>query len=273
VSQRVLQVRCLQPTQSTPQEKVQVTTNLALLKTSLAGLQSNIKNIASINVSDTGPLSFSASEMKLYGAVIGKISGNRDLTATAVDMASFGAIAKNKNVKNINVSDSTANIQRNMGLLIANNGKIPALGISRTDIATELTLTDRVYNQANATGGVLSKVTGVSQLTGKINITGVAASQITARLADTKVKTVSITDSTSNIVAAASNLTTNIGRVDKVNVTVKSTTIDTAGYTAFKSNTNLIAKIANTNPNALRNAFNVTDVSVADSKTTVVLTP
>jgi hypothetical protein len=207
--------------------------------------------------------------MKLYGNVIGKISGNRDLTATAVDMASFQAVAKNKNVKAIQVSDSTANIQRNMGLLIANNGKIPALGISRTDADTEMTLTDRVFNQASALGGVLSKVNVASALTGKVNITGVAASQLSARLADTKVKTVSIADSSSNIVAAASNLTINIAKVNTVNVTsVRPRTMDAADYQTFKtSNAGLLTKITSTNLNALRNAFNVTGATVAASNT------
>jgi hypothetical protein len=252
--------------------KAQVTTNLADLKTNLAGLQKNIKNIASITVSDTGSLSFSASELKTYGNVIGKITGKRDLTATAVDMASFQAVAKNKNVKTIFVSDSTANIQRNMGLLVANNAKIAATatGIQRADTATDLTLTDSVYNQANVSGGVLSKLNTASPLTGKINITGVAASQVSARVADTKVKTVSIADSSSNIVAAASNLTTNIAKVTTVNVTsVKATTMDAVNYGTFKtSNASLLTKIASSNPNALDNAFNVTGVSVALSKTT-----
>jgi len=249
--------------------KVAVSDSLSNLTSALADLKANIKNISSIAV--TGTLSFTGEQLKQYGDVIAKISGNQTITATTVDLASLSAVLKNKNVKNIEISDTSANIQAHMGSLIANNSKITT--VSRSD-AVVMTLTDKNYSLALATGGVLTKLTGgnadLTATGGQLKVSGVAVSRASARINDTRVKDVTISDSLSNIVDAAKNLTMDITAITGVNVSSHVTkTMTAAAYGAFKGNTALIAAIgAGDHPNALANAFVLTGATLADSLTT-----
>lgn len=248
--------------------KVAVSDGISNLTSVLADLKANIKNISSIAV--TGTLSFTGAQLKQYGDVIAKISGNQTIKATTVDLASLSAVLKNKNVKNIEISDTSANIQAHMGSLIANNSKITT--VTKSD-AGEMTLTDKNYSLALATGGVLTKLIGThADLTAtgdQLKVSGVAVSRASARINDTRVKDVTISDSLSNIVDAAKNLTMDIAAITKVNVSSHVTkTMTAAAYSAFKGNTALIAAIgAGDHPNALANAFVLTGATLADSLT------
>ena len=187
-------------------------------------------------------------------------------------MASMSDVLKNKNVKKISISDTSANLQAGMGGLISNNSKIIAL--DRTD-AKVMTLTSSNYTLANSSGGVLSKiaagaVTG-NTLTGQINVTGVSTADAATKEADAKVNTFTLSDTLSNVVDASATggaLNTLPSKVTSIQVSAKALkSMTTTDYDAFKAKTALIAKIATIdNPNALKGAFAVTGASVADSK-------
>lgn len=250
--------------------KVAVSDSLANLKANLGKLQANIKNVSSITVTETGVLetgvlSFTGADLLKYKDVIAKIDGNRSLKATDVNLASLSNITKNKSVTLIDINDGTLNIQNNMSSLIASNAK---LGVITKSDANALAIDDKNYVKANVTGGVFSKI--VPTLTAKVNITGVAASDVIARLGDTKVNTVSVSDSLTNIVAKAVDLTTSIAKVSTVNVSgAAKTTLKASDYTTFLGKTALLGKIVTPEkPNALNKAFTLTEAALSDSLTT-----
>ena len=250
--------------------KVAVKDTLENLKANIYKLQANIKNVASIELTDA-TLSFNASDLIKYKNVIDKISGNRSLTATDVSMAYFDDINRIKNVSSMTIKDSTNNIQNNIVYLISKNSKITS--ITRTNTGAVLTVDDKKYSLANVANGVLSKM---GTLTGLVNLTGVAASDAAARASgtDVKINKISVADSLSNIVANADTLTRNLTKINYVSTKGPvSATMDAAAYKTFLTgNSDLIGKIANSqNPNALNKAFVLTGATSADSQTTGLL--
>lgn len=243
--------------------KVAVEDTLANLKTNLVGLKKNISNISSINITDAGALSFSGEELTKYADVIAKISGGRAFTATTVDATTLDGVLKNKNVTRVEVKDTAANIGDKIGSLIANSSRVTKLNVSDTATAN-MAITYSNFSQANASGGLFSKLTdgaGVVTLTaldGKLNVSGVSVANYASLSGDAKFHSATVSDTLSNIVTGrnALNAAAGTSAITKVNLVSKGTTSITSGdYAAFKGKTSLLAAI---DPNSLKGAFAVT---------------
>jgi hypothetical protein len=249
-------------------KKVAVSDSLQNLKNDLVGLKKNIGNISSINITDTGALSFSGEELTKYADVIAKISGGRAFTATAVDATTLDGVLKNKKVTSVEVRDTAANVGNKIGSLIANSSRVTKLNVSDNATA-DMAITYSNFSLANASGGLFSKLTagggaGVATLTaldGKLNVSGVSVANYASVSGDAKFHSATISDTLANIVIARNTLDTAAGSSDvtKVNLVSKgATSITSSDYTAFKGKTDLLAAI---DPNSLKGAFAVTGVT------------
>ena len=258
-------------------KKVAVKDDLSAVRSNFADLLTNINKISSIQVNDIGALSFSAAELKTYGTVIAKITGSHDLSITGTQMADLPTILKNKSVKSIEINDTEAKIASGFGTLIANNSKIKTItksdvGVALTDL--DMSISSSNYKLANAPAGVLSKFASGSFATGKIQVTGVAASDVAALTSASvhpNITKVTISDSLSNIFNNAAAITAAGAKVDSISTTASKAPIKTmaAGdYGAYKSaNSGLITKVNAGNAKALDGAFALTGASIADLTT------
>lgn len=247
--------------------RVAVGDTLSNIKTAFTALGSNIAKVYSIDVSDTGRLEFTAAEFKNNAGVIAKISGKREFKVTGVTMADMPAMLKNKNVKDITISDSTANIQAGMGMLVSNNSRLSS--ITKTDATTDMTISSGNYRQGNATGGVLSKFADAFAV-GKLNVKGASASDVASISADAKIETVSISDSVANIFknATALGAAITLTKVDTISASVGKTpfiSLTVAAYSQFKTdNEDLIELVTAGNANAMNGAFALTGATIAN---------
>jgi len=241
----------------------------------LDALKKNIKNISSIkiNLPAAGNITFTGEQLTKYADVIAKISDNRQINATDVNMASLSSVLKNKNVASVTVKDSSANISAGIGQLIANNSKIVAAGITRSDAAdanSRLTVSSSNYTLANATGGIFATKFATT-LTGKVNVTSLTTSQISAANLDGQISKISISDTSSNLVDAATGVLAG-SKVAEVKVSAVTTKkISAADYTTFKSTANYSAIVTGQNPNALKNAFEVNKATFTNASATGTL--
>ena len=256
---------------ATSKTPVNVKDSLAGLN--LADLHKNIKNIISINVTDTGRLSFSASDLSQYADVIGKISGNRDLSVTDVSTSALSGVLKNKNVKEVAIRDTTAHIEASMGTMLANQSKITA--VTRSDSAVgagaTMKITDANLMQANVAtaNNLLSKFKltgGVADTTiaTKLNVSGASVSRLST-LTTLNVNSVGISDTVSNIVKNTNSLTAGIAKIATIHALPPTSpiSITATDYDSFKAATAVNTKLSTDNPKSLNNAFSVTGVTAA----------
>ena len=227
-------------------------------------LRNNISKVSTINVSDIGRLEFTIDDFKENASVIAKISGKREFKVTGASMADMPALLKNKNVKEITISDSAANIEAGMSMLVSNNSRLSS--VTKTTANADMTISSANYKAGNATGGILSKFADAFAA-GKLNVKGVSASDVASISADAKIKKVSISDSVANIFknAAALGAAFTATKVDTISATASKTPVKTMAaseYGAYKTANSIL--ITAVGANAMKGAIALTGASIAD---------
>lgn len=142
-------------------------------------------------------------------------------------------LADDVRVSVLSVRDSGANITARIADLVSSD-VVGKLGTVTQSDCTDLTLTKTQFDAANASGGVLSKLRDASNASSYgLRITQALASDVATLVQNTKVRQVSVSDSSANI---ASNLTTLGAQAAKIGTITQTGTAADIGLTLTQLN-------------------------------------
>ena len=167
----------------------------ANIVTNIASLQANLSKITSITLSDIGmPLNITAAQFTAGSDVLNKISGYYIVNVSGVTTGNLVSTLNNNYVSTVSISDAAGLISANWDLLQANVAKITS--ITPTGSGTPylpITLA-QLANDAYAVA--LLPASGYN-----LQVSGVPISSIGTALANSKVTSVSVSDTAANIAA------------------------------------------------------------------------
>jgi len=171
---------------------MEVTDTAANISTNFDAL-AGAANLGSITVSDQdGTLALSSAQILGHGDTLGKVTNSFSIAATGVSMADLSDVENVSQVSSISISDSADNVSANFGDL---SGLGDALGtIQLTDGSPVLALSQQDWSTGTA---ALNAITGSYQ----VDVSATAAGDAQTVAADSHVRNVGITDSTSNVAA------------------------------------------------------------------------
>jgi hypothetical protein len=202
-------------------------------------LKTNLAYISSIRLSDSKPLSISAIQLTSNISVLNKISNTEyTLIVSGVSAENIAILLAYSNEKmlitSLLISDSSANIAISLDALQANHSKISSITLTNTTVPLAITAT-----QLTSDASALAKIVGLYSLA----VSAVPVSAITTTLANTKVASISITDSSTTIAASLNNLQTNNSKISSI---TQIGTVAPLAITAtqFSNNALVIAKIS-----------------------------
>ena len=177
----------------------------ANLVTSLAALQTNLAKITSITQSDVGtPLAITAAQLTADAGALAKIGGAYTLAVSGVTAASVATTVTNTHVTSLTVSDSAANINTSLASIITNLAKITS--ITQSGTATSIALTSAQYSSTLTTKFANFSAT----------VTGVAIANVTTVLVDSKVTSLTITDTSAAIASNLDALQANLAKITSI---------------------------------------------------------
>jgi hypothetical protein len=175
----------------------------------LAALQGLGTKLTSITLTDSGTPTLSITYSQLTGdsTALGKISGSYNLAVSVVSAANAATVAAESHVTSVSVSDTAANVVTNLASLetlatastlssiVLTNGGTPAVTVT--------------YTQLTSDSAALGLITSAHTLT----VTGVAAVNAATVAAESHVTSVSVSDSSANVVTSLDSLQTVAGEV------------------------------------------------------------
>ena len=156
------------------------------------------------------------------------------LTSPVSVSVALAALKANPNLS-VRISDTTENINRNLGLLNVYTNKLTS--VAQTNAATSLNVTEAELTQYSK---LLSKFTSNYQL----NVTNVQSTNATALAAKTNVKTINVVDTSAKVSSQLDALRTlsNSGKLSQVVLTTPTNDL-TLTATQLQSSTGLMGKI------------------------------
>ena len=140
----------------------------ANVASNIDSLKSNLTYISSITLSDTNPLSITATQLTSAATVLNKIVSNYTLAVSGVSVANIRTVLADTHVATVSLSDSSANIASNLDILQSNVSKISSIIQTGTVATLAITAT-----QLSSDTLVLAKISGVS-----LAVSGVSLSLI-----------------------------------------------------------------------------------------------
>lgn len=170
------------------------------LSKQLNTLQALGGRISSIEKSDQGSLSITASQWLSDQEALGKFTSDPDVVVNMATAASVDSIASDDRVVSVNVKDSSANVTSNLVALQSQaGGGSPKLG--------SITLTDRnalamTHTRRGLSATALGKIVGNYTLA----LSEMSATEAVALDGDAKVVSMQVTDTASAIVASMTGL-------------------------------------------------------------------
>ncbi len=180
----------------------------------LNSLQSNLSKISSISISNNIPLLISSAQASADSGAIALIqqSGGSFIIqpSTLGSVNTFVSAASNLSPGSFSISDSAANIAGSIDLLQTNISKISGITITGSSSALSITASQLISDSA-----VLADIPGAYSLA----ISGVTANAATITLSKAHVASISVSDSSSNLMINLNALSLNINSITAINLT------------------------------------------------------
>ena len=178
-----------------------VTDTSANIATNLNTLQSNNAKITSITQSGTAAaLAITAAQLTADAAVLAKITGTYTLAVSAVAASNVNSVFGNTHVTSITISDTAAALQLSLSAIQSNAHFNQITSINVLD-ASPITLT---YSQFSADTNVIAKLVLGTALV----VTGVATTNLSTVTANAHVTSISISDTSANILSSLNAIET-----------------------------------------------------------------
>ena len=236
---------------------IAITDTAANLSLKLDTLQANTTKITSITLTDPSipTLAISTAQLTNDTSILAKISGTYNLSVSGVSAANLTAVLSNSHVQAVALSDTASNVTKVLDTLQANLTKIS--GITLTDGGTP-TLTVSTTQWAND-AGIFAKISSAYNL----NVSGVTVGNLTNMLSNPHVQSVTVSDSSSNIVAALNTLQTAASKISGITLTDGGTPTLAISATQWGNDAGILAKISS--------AFNLSVSGVTVANLTSVL--
>ena len=230
------------------------------------------KQAASLNISSGGgtQINLNARQYASGASLLASIKGTFTLKVTGVGTDTMATTLANAKVTHVDVADTSANISQNFSTLLQRSGKVDKITLTGT--SSGLTLSQTQYNgnigasASGTTAGLLGKVYGdvagtstLGQYT--LSISDVSAGQAMSMVSNTKISSVAVKDTASNITANLANLASIASsKLVKITQTDPLSTI-TVNYADYSAKAVLLGKLDGTG------ALSVTGVTAADAVT------
>ena len=232
----------------------------------IAALQANIAKITAIAVTPAAVLALSATQLSADADVLAKMSTYK-ATVSGVAAANVSTVLSNSKVTSLAVSDTSADIVTNIAALQANIAKITAIVVSP---AAPLGLS---ATQFIADADVLTKI-GTYTAT----VSGVLAVNVATVIANTKVLSLGVLDTSANVVSNIAALQTNIGKITSIvlsspaplALTAAQLTTDAGVLTKIGTYTATVSGVLAANVRTVLSNSNVTSLAVSDTSVNLV---
>jgi hypothetical protein len=177
-----------------------VTDTAANLASNIDTLQSKASHITAVTVSDGVNLSITASQFTADSTIIGLIPSTIKFNLSAALASQVATLSANSRVNNIAISDTAANLSSNLDVLQSGYTKISS--ITQSDSSTPLTLTASQYSSDS---NALSFLSGSN-----LKVTAVPTSSLTTLSANSKVTSIALSDTASNLSASLDSIQANL---------------------------------------------------------------
>jgi hypothetical protein len=193
---------------------ISVTDTPSNIASILNSLQSNLSKISSISISNNTPLLISSAQASADSGAIALIqqSGGSFIIqpSTLGSVNTFVSAASNLSPGSFSISDSAANIAGSIDLLQTNISKISGITITGSSSALSITASQLIRDSA-----VLDDIPGAYSLA----ISGVTANATATILGKAHVASISVSDSSSNLMINLNALSLNINSITAITLT------------------------------------------------------
>ena len=192
-------------------DHVSVTDTAAQVSSKLDTLQALGPKLTTVTLSDvdTNPVKLTMAQMTADQSVIQKLAGAYKLNVSSASAADAQTLSTNANVTAISVSDGSDNLSAQLDNLSANT-KVSTILVSDSKQPIPITVA-QITNDATA----LSKIVGAYSL----NVTNAAAINVATLIANTKVVTMQITDTTANVQSKIADIVANGPKIGSLSMT------------------------------------------------------
>lgn len=168
---------------------VSVADSCANLSANIAALVTAASNSKLLSISETGPVTALALTAAQYTSKLTAKFSNFTATVSGVSATNAAGVGADTKVSGLSVSDTAANIVKNMNALAALAGGSKLSTITETGTVAAVALTAAQYSSALTAKFVNFTAT----------VTAASATQASALAADSKVSTTSVSDTSANI--------------------------------------------------------------------------
>lgn len=249
---------------------VEVADASAAISANLNALQNNAKVTAISQKGKTSALEVSHAQLTTYADALAKITDSYSLNVTDVSAGNaLNLAASNSRIASVAVSDTGANITSKLDDLAALGKRLTR--ISQSDSTTALSLS---VSQWSSQMGTLSKISGGYSL----QLSGVSAARAERLLDDSRVRSVSVSDSAAAISSELDKLhglgsqLTGITQTDSGNIAITATQWSTQASTLAKLGNNYTVAVRNAQASqlaALQADSKVKAIAITDSSANI----
>ncbi len=177
---------------------VDISDTIANVTAQLEALNALGSKLKAIRLSDSGsPLQMSAARYLSSRSTLGRIAGSYSLSISNASAEQATAIAADPAVAKLTVSDSSAKVSANIDQLAALGTELDSVTLADLSQPVVISLA-----QLNRNASLLAKMSGAYQL----DVRGVSAEKATAVASQAHVSSVSVSDSSANLIANLSAL-------------------------------------------------------------------
>ena len=184
----------------------------AHINANLNNLQTHSAQISSITLTDSTPptLAISATQLSNDSSLLALISSGYYLTVSGVSVANLSMVLANPHVVSVVLSDTATHINSNLDSLESHITQISGINLTGRGTPSLSLTADQLTNDAQ----VLAAINGSYNLL----VSGINTSNINTVLADSHVSTVSLTDSSANIVTNLDSLQSHAAQITSISL-------------------------------------------------------
>ena len=204
-------------------------------------------SLTSIQVSDqANAIRLTSDQFAASGTLLGKFTDtlgqSYKLEVTNVSAGTALAVANAHNVSSVDVSDTTSNLAANLGDLqtIDGQSQLNSITLSGSHTPMSMDMSRLQGDQLTATQSVLNKINGHNYT---LAVTGVATSALAGLVANKRVVSISVSDSSDNIESALATLHQLGNKLSTIEQTDVGTALDLT-QTAMDAQSKVLSKIA-----------------------------
>jgi hypothetical protein len=227
---------------------VTVTDSAANISSSINDLHSLGKKLQSASLSVAGvPLGLTYAQWIGKASTLNKITGGFTATVSGVAAAKAGRVVADNRVASVQVKDTRSNINNQLAALQGLGVQVSA--IEQTDVG-RLSMTAAQWTSYTATLAKVSTSTAIqaTQATAELSVTQALTASLISLVADSRVKTVGISDSADNVSASWNTINTNslvAATGSSISLLAGTTTPLKLTATQVDASTSTLAKITN----------------------------